>query len=279
MKKAMVLTLLALVFTIFTAGCIDELVAVNDSPDIPDISAYEFDVFVNESANGSAVVNTTTFYLSDNATVKVVYMLINTSMVDIVQVDDLSSNMDPLTNIVIIADYANETTASSGLFTNYSLASSISNINYTLTKKVIRGQKHTYLTFNGSITGFVAYTMSMPKGQDFVYIPTSPSVARFVLPAGYTTGNPLIGTARPVPDKVYYDNEGRENLIWYTADTGKTIMLKYYSKSAPGVLLIGGVILAIGALLVLANYHLNIQHLKKIREQIEEDVGKKKTKK
>ncbi len=278
MKNATLLTLLTLFFAVFTAGCIDELIAVDQSADIPDIYAYEFDVFLNETANNdSTVVNTTTFYLSNNASVKAIHMLVNASIVDIMAIDDLSSNSEMPTNIVVIADHANETHASIEMFTIYSRANSVSNINYSLTKNVVFGQKQTYLEFNETITGFVAYTMSMPKGQDFAHHSTSSSIVRLVLPPGYTTGNPFIGTARPKPDKVYSDDKGRENLIWYDLEANKnTIIVKYYSKSAPRILLIGGTILAIGTLIILASSYITQQRLKKIRDQIEEDASRRK---
>ncbi|TFG89620.1 MAG: hypothetical protein E4H16_03340 [Candidatus Atribacteria bacterium] len=280
MKNATLLTLLTLIFAVFTAGCIDELIAVDQSADIPDIYAYEFDVFVNETANDdSTVVNTTTFYLLNNASLKAVHMLVNASILDIMAIDDLSSNSDTPTNIVVIADHANETHASIEMFTIYSRANSVSDINYALTKNVVFGQKQTYLEFNETITGFVAYTMSMPKGQDFAHHPTPASIVRLVLPPGYTTGNPFIGTARPKPDKVYSDDEGREKLIWYDLDSRDTIIVKYYSKSAPRMLLIGGTILAIGTLIILASSRITQQRLKKIRDQIEEDASKRKNNK
>jgi len=277
MRNATLLTLLTLFFAVFAAGCIDELVAVDQTAEMPDISAYEFDVFVNEDS--STVANTTTFYLSNNESVKAVHMLVNASMLDIIPPDNLNSNSDTPTNIVIIAGNANETNASIELFTTYSRTSSASDINYVLNKNVVMGQKQIYLTFNETITGFVAYTMSVSKGQDFAHQPTSDSIVRFVLPPEYTTGNPFIGTARPKPDNEYSDDEGRVNLVWYDPDRKDTIIVKYYSKSAPRMLLIGGTILAIGTLIILASSHITQQRLKMVRDQIEEDAGRKRNEK
>lgn len=273
MRNATILTLLILIFATIAAGCIDELVPVKDNANNTDISTYEFDVFVNQSSNSDVVVNTTTFYLSKDASVRVVHMLVNTTLIDIVPIDDMSSNQESLNNIVIIADNVNTTDASVEVFNSYSLASEVSDIGYTISKDVIRGQKHTYLKFNETITGFVAYTMPVPIGQDFVYIPSSPSIVRFILPVGYTTGNPLIGIARPQPDETYHDNEGRETLIWYEHEDmpmPRSIMVKYYSISAPKTLLIVGSILAFGAAIVLADYYITRKNLKKIREDIEQ---------
>ena len=277
MRNATILTLLILIFATIATGCIDELVPVEDNSNSADISAYEFDVFVNQSVDSGVVVNTTTFYLLKDASVRVVHMLINTTLIDIVPIDDMSSNQESLANIVIIADNANTTNASIEVFNSYSLASEVSDIDYTISKDVIRGQKHTYLKFNENITGFVAYTMAVPKGQDFVYIPTSSSIVRFVLPAGYTTGNPLIGIARPHPDETYLDNEGRETLIWYEHENipmPKSVMVKYYLSSAPKILLIAGSILAFGAAIVLVNYYITKKKLEKMREDIEQSSKK-----
>ena len=285
MRNATILTLFIFIFAMIAAGCIDELVPVDDNSNSTDISAYEFDVFVNQSANSDVVVNTTTFYLSKDESIRAVHMLINATVIDIIPIDDMSSNQKSLTNIVIIADNASTTDASIEVFNSYSLASEVSDIGYTISKDVIRGQKHTYLKFNETITGFVAYTMPAPKGQDFIYIPSSPSIVRFILPADYTTGNPLIGIARPQSDETYLDKDGRETLIWYEHEDmpmPKSIMLKYYQNSAPKVLLIVGSILAFGAAIVLADYYITRKNLKKIRENIEQgskmgaDKGKRK---
>ena len=273
MRNATILTLLILIFATIAAGCIDELVPVEDNSTTPDISAYEFDVFVNQSADGDIVANTTTFYMSKNENTRAVHMLINSTVIDIIPIDDMSSNQDSLENIVIIADSvnANTTNVSIDLFNSYSLADSASDIGYTISKDVIRGQKHTYLKFNETITGFVAYTLPSQKGQDFIYIPSSPSVVRFVLPAGYTTGNPLIGIARPQPDETYIDNDGRETFIWYSReDMPKSIVVKYYPISAPKTLLIVGSILAFGAAIVLVDYYVTKKKLKRLRDDIEQ---------
>ena len=279
MRNATILALLILIFATIAAGCIDELVPVDDNSTTSDISAYEFDVFVNQSAGSDVVANTTTFYMSKDASVRVVHMLVNTSLIDIIPIDDMSSNQESLDNIVIIADNANTSAASVELFNSYSIANDVSDIEYGISKEVIRGQKHTYLEFNETITGFVAYTIPMPNGQDFMYVPTYSTIVRFILPEGYTTGNPLIGIARPQPDETYIDNEGRETLIWYEREEmPKSIMVKYYPVSAPKILLIVGSILAFGAAIVLADYYVTKNKLKKMRDDIEQNSIKSESK-
>ncbi|MBW6471335.1 MAG: hypothetical protein K0A90_08980, partial [Methanosarcinaceae archaeon] len=159
MRNAKILALLILILSTLLAGCIDELVPVDENSTSSDISAYEFDIFVNQSANSDIVANTTTFYLSKGENIRVVHMLINATVIDIIPIDDMSSNQDSLDNIVIIADNASTTNASIEVFNSYSLASEVSDVGYTISKEVIRGQKHTYLKFNETITGFVAYTL------------------------------------------------------------------------------------------------------------------------
>ena len=279
MRNATILALLILIFATIAAGCIDELVPVDDNSTTSDIFAYEFDVFVNQSADSDVVANTTTFYMSKDASVRIVHMLVNTSLIDIIPIDDMSSNQESLDNIVIIADNANTSAASVELFNSYSIANDVSDIEYGISKEVIRGQKHTYLKFNETITGFVAYTIPMPNGQDFMYVPTYSTIVRFILPEGYTTGNPLIGIARPQPDETYIDNEGRETLIWYEREEmPKSIMVKYYPVSAPKILLIVGSILAFGAAIVLADYYVTKNKLKKMRDDIEQNSIKSESK-
>lgn len=279
MAKTKILVTLFLIIAALASGCINELVPVDEQAEGPDLSAYEFEVFVNESDNIS-IVNTTTFYLSDNESTKVVRMVQNTSIIETIPIESIgSSNQDSLTNIVLLADYANSTDTSVETFTRYSLAENASNISYNLEDEVSGGQKHTILEFDGEITGFVAYTIPQQTGQSFIHTQTSPTIVRFVLPEGFATGNRAIGTARPEPDLVYHDDKDRENLVWYSPEEDETITIKYYSTSAPRSLLIISSILAVGVAIVLADYYRSKQKLKRKREMIEQanTKGRKKS--
>lgn len=291
MKKYLILVLCLFVLVIFAGGCIDDLVPVNDEGAQQDLSAYEFEVFLNDSYDEGELPSTHTFYLSKNESVKVVSIIENESVIDIIPLEDLStSNDEVVSNIVILGDLSNKTNATQEKFTDFSLMEEASEINYTISEDVIRGQKHVFITFEEPITGFVAYTMSTPPGQDFVYITTPPSVVRFVLPEGYTTGNPLIGKPKPSPDLLYLDASSRENLVWYNEleTTGflsmfnrysaeeqavpKLITVKFYTRSAPTGLTVAALILGMIALFIIFRYRLQKKTLEKIRADIEKQA-------
>lgn len=295
MKKYLILVLCLFVLVIFAGGCIDDLVPVNDEGTQQDLSAYEFEVFLNDSYDEGQLIPTHTFYLSKNESVKVVSIMENESVIDIIPLEDLStSNDEVVSNIVILGDLSNKTNATQEKFTDFSLMEEASEINYTISEDVIRGQNHVFITFEEPITAFVAYTMSTPPGQDFIYITTPPSVVRFVLPEGYTTGNPLIGKPKPSPDLSYLDASSRENLVWYNEletnsflsifgnysaeeqaeiePVPKPITVKFYTKSAPTGLTVAALILGMIALFVFFRYRLQKKTLEMIRADIEKQA-------
>ncbi len=278
------------------SGCTD----VAKAPIAPNSSVHEYDVFLNGSELNGGFARTSTFYLSTNSSVKVVNIIDNESLIDIMPLEDLTkTDAETLSNIVIIGDYANNTSSSIDLFENYSTQQNVSALNYTISEKVTKGQKHIYLNFTEPIRGYVAYTMTSSTGQEFLHIAQTPSVVRVVLPEGYTTGNLLIGRARPKPDQIYYDNYGRMNLVWNNtnadksslvtmlettfnreiqtpSNTLKLIGVKFYKESAPRSLLIVGVILGSLAFIVIADSLNKRRKLRKLREQIEARASGKK---
>lgn len=278
------------------SGCTD----VAKTPIAPNSSVYEYDVFLNGSELNGGFARTSTFYLSTNSSVKVVNIIDNESLIDIMPLEDLTkTDAETLSNIVVIGDYANNTSSSIDLFENYSTQQNVSGLNYTISEKVTKGQKHIYLNFTEPIRGYVAYTMTSSTGQEFLHIAQTPSVVRVVLPESYTTGNLLIGRARPKPDQIYYDNYGRMNLVWNNtnadksslvtmlettfnreiqtpSNTLKLIGVKFYKESAPRSLLIVGVILGSLALIVIMDSLNKRRKLRKLREQIEARASGKK---
>ncbi len=293
MKKYFFPVLFLLCLSILATGCIDELVPVDNEDALQDISAYEFEVFLNNSYDDGEFIPTHSFYLSTNGSVKVVSIISNQSLVDVIPLEDLSTQNDEvLSNIVILGEFSDDATPDPDTFESFSAMETSPEINYTLSEDVIRGQKHVYIEFERTVTGYVAYTMRTPLGQDFIYITTPPSVVRFILPEGYTTGNPLIGKVKPSPDEVYYDNLGRENLVWDNeADTGgflsilgrytsteqeemdpvpEVISVKFYTTTAPRDLGIAVTILGLIALFVFSRYWSEKKRLERIRNEIED---------
>ncbi|MBP1907850.1 DUF5803 family protein [Methanolobus bombayensis] len=294
MKKYFFLTLFLLSIMLFASGCIDDLVPV-DEDTTQDMSAYEFELFLNNSYDNGTFIPTHTFYLSKNDSAKVVSILENESSIQIIPMEDLGNQGETVTNIVVLGEIANNTKATPENIESFSSMSSALDINYTISDDVIRGQKYVFVNFEQPVTGFVAYTMTTAMGQDFIYLTTPPSVVRYVLPEGYTTGNSLIGKVKPDPDQVYYDSEGRENLVWtnevetssflsilgsYSPEDGdsiepmpKMISVKYYTKNAPRDLTIAAVILGLVAFTIFFRYRNERKKLEKIRGEFESQLS------
>ncbi|UGV40563.1 hypothetical protein J7W08_10955 [Methanococcoides orientis] len=300
MNKQIITVVLLFALAIMASGCIDELVPVDEEVAPADLSMYELEVF-NDPAEDGGFVNTTTFYLTDNGSANVVHMIVNASVIEVIPLEDmLNPNKEAISNIVILAGSSNDTEPSFETFEGLSTSSveDMPVFNYTMDDEVLRGQKHIYIRFNESITGIVAYSLATPGGQDFMYVPAHDSVVRFVLPEGYTTGNPFVGKVSPDPEDIYFDDLNREVLVWYNlrATPGsftemardflkvevsdedfpyKPIIIKFYQESAPRMLLIGTSILGAGVLIVLGNYLSTRRKLRKTRELIEEDFDQK----
>ncbi|SES75777.1 hypothetical protein SAMN04488587_0824 [Methanococcoides vulcani] len=300
MKKQIITVVFIFALAVLASGCINELVPVDEEVASPDLSIYELEVFYDPT-DDAGFVNTTTFYLANDGSANVVHMIVNASVIEVVPLEDmLNQNKETISNIVILAGSSNDTEPSFETFERLS-TSSIGDVpvfNYTMDDEVLRGQKHIYIRFNESITGIVAYSLATPKGPDFMYVPAHDSVVRFVLPEGYTTGNPFVGKVNPEPAERYFDDLDREVLVWYDlrATAGsftemardflkvdvsdedfpyKPIIVKFYQTSAPRMLLIGTSILGAGVLIVLGNYLSTRRKLRKARELIEEGFDEK----
>ncbi|MDG6243084.1 MAG: hypothetical protein QCH31_01640 [Methanolobus sp.] len=293
MNRYFVLTMCTLFLVVIAGGCIDELVPVNKEDPTQDPSAYEFEVFLNNSYDAEGqFIPTHTFYLSKEVSAKVVSIVENESVIDIMPLEDLRTSRDGVvSNIVVLGDLSERTKATSGSLSAFSMKEEPYDINYTITEEVIRGQKHVFITFERPITGFVAYTVSKPLGHDFMYVTTPPSIVRFVLPPGYTTGNPLIGKVKPSPYMVFYDSSARENLVWKNElestsllnilgrnsldgekePIPKLISVKFYTLNAPRDLGIAVFILGSFAFLVFSRYRAERKRLEQLRRNIEDN--------
>ncbi|WP_407283043.1 DUF5803 family protein [Methanolobus sp. WCC1] len=298
MKKYFFLALFLLSIMLFTSGCVDDLVPVDDTT--AEISAYEFELFLNNSYDNGTFIPTHSFYLSKNGSAKVVSILENESVIQIIPLEDLSNqNSETVSNIVVLGDVSNNTNATPENFEYFASMSSAADVNYTISDDVIRGQKYVFINFEEPVTGFVAYTMTTALGQDFIYVTTPPSVVRYVLPEGYTTGNSLIGKVKPKPNQVYYDSDGRENLVWTNevTTTGflsmlgsyssgdesiepipELISVKYYTEDAPRDLTIAAGVLGLVALSVFLRFRNERKKLEKIRNEFESQLSNPKKK-
>ncbi len=276
--------LLALM-VVLVSGCMEQKKEIAiDKPG--NISSYEFEIFQNESSN-QTLANTTTYYLLENDTkVQVVYILVNTSKLEIYPPDILSgsSEENPIQNFVQLVGPANETAANPKTFEELSSRNETSAINYTLTQEVTQGMKVINLEFKEPVTGFIAYTLDNSGEQSFTFVKPDSEFIRVVLPEGYVTGNRVFGIARPEPLSVTYDEKERQTLLWISSKMGdreETIQVKYYTQSAP--LLFSAAIIALlcGVGFVLLHYVKSKRELEAVRGilDLEKEYEKKQQKK
>lgn len=284
MRTKIVFMLLALM-VVLVSGCMEQKKEiVIDKPG--NISSYEFEIFQNESSN-QTLANTTTYYLLENDTkVQVVYILVNTSKLEIYPPDILSgsSEENPIQNFVQLVGPANETAANTKTFEELSSRNETSAINYTLTQEVTQGMKVINLEFKEPVTGFIAYTLETSGEQSFTFVKPDSEFIRVVLPEGYVTGNRVFGIARPEPLSVTYDEKERQTLLWISSKMGdreETIQVKYYTQSAP--LLFSAAIIALlcGVGFVLLHYVKSKRELEAVRGilDLEKEYEKKQQKK
>jgi len=311
--KSKILFMLLAMILVFISGCAEDKkqIVLNQSGNI---SSYEFEVFLNEW-NNKVPANTTTYYLlEDTTTVQVVNLEINCSKLAIYPPESLGggSAENPIKNFVLLAEPANETLAEPANETlaepsnetltepvNETLTEPVnetsaltrtleelshrnvtSDLNYTLTQEISKNMKVLNLEFEEPVTGFVAYTLVVPKTQNFVFMKPDSEFIRVILPPGYDTGNRIFGIAQPTPSNVSFDEKGRKNLLWISSNMGErdeAIQVKYYSQSAP-LLFLGAIMaLLIGVGLVLFYYARSKRELESVKGifELEREYEKK----
>ncbi|HOQ66464.1 MAG TPA: DUF5803 family protein [Methanosarcina thermophila] len=267
MKTKIVFMFLALL-VVLVLGCIDQKKDI--VPNDGNISNYEFEVFLNESGN-QTLANTTTYYLLENNTkVQVVHIAVNTSKLEIYPPETLGGGReeDPIQDFVLLAEPANETTATPQTFEELSRRNETSDLNYNMTQEISRNMKVVNLEFEEPVTGFIAYTLKTPGTRGFAVLKPDSEFIRVVLPEGYVTGNRVFGIARPEPANVTFDEKGRQTLLWISSKMGvreEAIQVKYYTKSAPLYFSIAIIALLCGVALVLLNYAKSKKELESVR--------------
>jgi hypothetical protein len=133
--------------------------------------------------------------------------------------------------------------------------------------KFWRGDYIYNLIFDDQTSGRLIYSLPH-QGQEFVLSPNNGEAVSVTLPPGYTTGQRMLGIARPDPDAVQI-NADVTSLIWLnTSDVG-VIAIDYYKTEAPEDLKRFFVVIAVASLVVLIEYYNSIRKLRSIREKTE----------
>ena len=126
--------------------------------------------------------------------------------------------------------------------------------------------EHKYkIDFGGNVTGDLVYTMPY-QGQQFILPLKESHPVKVILPPGYTTGDHILGIARPQPDQIMADKNGTE-LTWN--NPGLIIDVGYYRENAPDTLKKIFALLAVMAVIVLVEYYASIKRLRAISREAE----------
>lgn len=130
-----------------------------------------------------------------------------------------------------------------------------------------RGDHKYNVVFEKHVFGKLIYSMPH-QGQQFILPLSENGPVRLILPPGYSTGNHVLGIARPEPDAVRADKNGMV-LTWQNASRYQIIEVGYYQEKAPEALMRVFAVLAVAAVILLIEYYASIRKLRAIREDVE----------
>ncbi len=269
-----ILLFILIVILVVTVGCIDRMEDVD--VESTNIDEYEFEIYFNESLDSTHIKNTTSVYLSSNDTVKSVHMIRNTKRLEVVPMEQFIRSGETITNVVTLVEPVtkNEGTVEGiEILKEKIKKNDISDVEYNISKEVIRGREHIFIDFEEKVTGFVAYTLVNQGRQNYVHTVNTPSVVRIILPESYTTGNRVLGYPRPTYDSKYEDDKGRKVLTWYkiennSDDFREIITIGFYEKSAPLILTYVSIMILMLSFAIITNYYKNKRKRNDLQDEI-----------
>ena len=132
-----------------------------------------------------------------------------------------------------------------------------------------RGDNIYRIDFGKPISGDLVYTVPH-LGQQFVLPLRENGSVRVILPPGYTTGDRILGIARPDPDKVEIDKNN--TVLTWTNPPGQVIEVGYYKANAPEALKRIFALLVIMAVILLLEYYASIRKLRTISKEAEKEA-------
>ena len=129
-----------------------------------------------------------------------------------------------------------------------------------------RGDNIYRIDFGKRVSGDLVYTVPH-LGQQFILPLRDNGSVRVILPPGYTTGDHILGVARPDPDKVTIDKN--QTVLTWINPPGQVIEVGYYKVNAPEALKRIFALLAIMAAILLLEYYASIRKLRAISKDAE----------
>ncbi len=136
-----------------------------------------------------------------------------------------------------------------------------------------RGSYQYQIVSEERVDGHLNYTYPIVD-QRFVASAEEGVAVRVVLPAGYATGDTLLGKARPKPDEVETWNN-RTALIWTNPGKRTIIDVNFYSDDAPRAFRLFLLLLAFLAGVLALEHLTSIRRLRSVRKEADEDSDEK----
>jgi hypothetical protein len=132
-----------------------------------------------------------------------------------------------------------------------------------------RGDNIYRIEFGKRVSGDLVYTVPH-LGQQFILPLRDNGSVRLILPPGYTTGDRILGIARPDPNSVTTDKN--ETVLTWINPPGQVIEVDYYKASAPEALKRIFALLAVMAAILLLEYYASIRKLRTISKEAEKEA-------
>lgn len=123
------------------------------------------------------------------------------------------------------------------------------------------------------VDGHLNYTHPIAD-QRFVSSAEEGVAVRVILPAGYTTDDPLLGKARPKPDEVK-TVENRTALIWTNPTKRTMIDVSFYRDDAPRAFRLFLLLLVFLAGVIALEHLTSIRRLKSVKKEADADQDEK----
>lgn len=136
-----------------------------------------------------------------------------------------------------------------------------------------RGSYNYQVISEEDVEGHLNYTRPITD-QRFVALADENVSVRVILPAGYATGDPLLGRARPKPDQIG-TVENRTALIWTNPAKRTMIDVVFYRDDAPRSFRLFLLLLAFLAGVIALGHLTSIRRLRSVREEADIDREEK----
>src|SRR5665648_73019 len=261
MNRKYILQLLAVgimvIVILLVSGCIDRN-ALQGEENLNESQLREYFEFEYLGLD-----NSTTYYLSTNESMKTVIYVTDVASINVTAQSDMMSKAPLIEHIFAMT-----------------VDGEVVNVNNSTSKAF--GQAIIDLRFEDEFTGFIAYTEKNFGKRHFSHVIMADGFVRVVLPAGYSTGNPVIGAVRPSGYDISAINDplsDSKDIITETGDAdrvvvawdnpysaSKAVIVNYYPDNAPIVISISALLIAFFALCVVAWYRISMKRLKSRQE-------------